>query len=182
MAVEQTAFEALKSIADLSLQKAQTLPEQHEAANQWSGVGFSLMGVDMVVPLGAVSEMLEVPPLSQLPSVKSWVKGVANVRGRLLPVFDLAAFLGGSLSGRRKEQRLLVLESMGLYAGLWVDKVHGIKTFDLDDGVDSMPGSIAQRIQHFLVGGFSDEEKKDWYIFDLTNLAGDEQFQNVAAD
>jgi len=130
MAVEQTAFEALKSIANLSLQKAQTLPEQHEAANQWSGVGFSLMGVDMVVPLGAVSEMLE----------------------------------------------------MGLYAGLWVDKVHGIKSFDLDDSIESMPGSIAQRIQHFLVGGFSDEEKKDWYIFDLTNLAGDEQFQNVAAD
>lgn len=181
MAVEQTAFEALKSLAQLSLKKAQSLPEQQEARSQWSGVGFSLLGVDMVVPLGAVSEMLEVPPLSQLPSVQSWVKGVANVRGRLLPVFDLAAFLGGNLTGRRKEQRLLVLENMGLYAGLWVDRVYGIKSFDLDARIESMPTTIVDNVQQFLVGGFN-EEQQPWYIFDLTLLAGDERFQNVAAN
>lgn len=181
MAVEQTAFDALKSLAQLSLQKAQSLPEQQENQSHWSGVGFSLMGVDMAVPLGAISEMLEVPSLSQLPGVQSWVKGVANVRGRLLPVFDLAAFLGGSLTGRRKEQRLLVLESMGLYAGLWVDKVHGIKSFDLDARIESMPTTVIENLQQFLVGGFN-QEQQDWYIFDLTRLANDERFQNVAAE
>jgi len=181
MALEQTAFDALKSLAQLSLKKAQSLPEQHEATTQWSGVGFSLMGVDMLVPLGSVSEMLEVPTLSQLPSVQSWVKGVANVRGRLLPVFDLPAFFGGVLTGRRKEQRLLVLEHMGLYAGLWVDRVYGIKSFDLDARVDSMSGDIAHSVQDFLIGGFHDDQQ-NWYIFDLMSLAAHERFQNVAAN
>jgi twitching motility protein PilI len=112
-----SAFSVLQSLAAKSLGAAQQLPAQLGVVEQWRGIGFSLLGLDFVVPMEELVEMLEVPDYTRLPSVQSWVKGVANVRGRLLPLFDLAAYFAGSLSGNRKTQRLLVIDKQHLYAG-----------------------------------------------------------------
>ena len=94
MAEYNAAFQHLADLAQKSLDAAQQLPAQEDATPQWSGVGFSMFGKRFVVSMGELNEMLEVPIFTKLPGVKPWVKGVANVRGRLLPIFDLAAFLG----------------------------------------------------------------------------------------
>ena len=40
-------------------------------------------------------EVLGVPaPLTRVPGAKSWILGLANVRGQLLPIIDLRAYLG----------------------------------------------------------------------------------------
>ena len=40
-------------------------------------------------------EVLGVPsPLTRVPGAKSWILGLANIRGQLLPIIDLRAFLG----------------------------------------------------------------------------------------
>ena len=46
--------------------------------------------------------MLAVPPLTRVPGAKTWVKGIANVRGQLLPVLDLRQYLA---VGRHAEPR-----------------------------------------------------------------------------
>ena len=48
----------------------------------------------MIAPMGNVVEMLPVPEATPLPGVQPWVAGLANVRGRLLPLFDLEVFFG----------------------------------------------------------------------------------------
>ena len=86
------AFEALANLAAVSRKNAPGLPAQVDVAPRWSGVGFSCLGYRFVVPMGQVSELLEVPTATRLPGVQSWVVGLSNVRGRLLPLFDLARF------------------------------------------------------------------------------------------
>src|SRR5690625_7843196 len=77
--------------------------------------------------------MLEVPAFTHLPGVQPWVQGVANVRGRLLPIFDMAMFYGQRLTGSRKQRRVLILETETLYTGLLVDKVLGMQHFTIND-------------------------------------------------
>ena len=79
----------------------------------WTGVDFSVLGQRLVAPMGSVTEILMVPPLTRLPRVQPWVRGVANVRGRLLPVIGLAAFLGGRATLNWREHRVLVLGDAG---------------------------------------------------------------------
>ncbi len=67
-----------------------------------------------------------------MPGVKPWVKGVANLRGRLLPVMDLGGFLGLELSKARKQRRVLVVEYNDLFVGLLVDEVVGMQHFAQD--------------------------------------------------
>ncbi|MFT5082625.1 MAG: twitching motility protein PilI [Lentisphaeria bacterium] len=174
------AFEALANLAELSRGAARGLPSQQDVAQRWSGVGFSCMGYHFVVPMGQVAELMEVPPATRLPGVQPWVVGLANVRGRLLPLFDLARFMGGQVSSQKKAHRVLVLETETLYSGLIVDRAFGMQHF-VSDTFDDFKGQLPSGLSHYLNGAYRDSSGGQWSVFDMSLLAGDPGFINTAA-
>eukprot|EP00730_Choanoeca_flexa_P006758 TRINITY_DN12220_c2_g3_i1.p5 TRINITY_DN12220_c2_g3~~TRINITY_DN12220_c2_g3_i1.p5 ORF type:complete len:112 (+),score=9.96 TRINITY_DN12220_c2_g3_i1:909-1244(+) len=85
MSDTQHPFELLQQLAGQCRQQAAGLPSQDEVSETWSGVGFRLAGHVMLAAMGEITEILHEPRYTALPRVKAWVRGVANVRGRLLP-------------------------------------------------------------------------------------------------
>src|SRR3990167_7508452 len=140
------AYLALAEIAQLSRQFALGLPAQEEARAIWSGVGFTLNDRRYVVSMDEVSEILSVPRYTQVPGVKSWVKGIANVRGRLMPVMDLLGFLNRPSALQLKRRRLLV-----------VDEVLGMQHVPQDTFTTMVPGEYAET-RPYLKGGFATEK------------------------
>jgi twitching motility protein PilI len=177
---EFSAYKALRLLAHKSLQSAHQLPAQKDVTPQWSGVGFAFHGLYFVVSMEELNEMLEVPAYTKLPGVQSWVKGVANVRGRLLPVFDLAAYFGGRLSGAKKQQRLLVIDRSQVYAGLWVDQVFGMQYFPVDSRTERLPKELPESLEPFVAGCF-DYDGRIWTVFHPLKLLEENQFLDVAA-
>lgn len=178
MSGQQAAFEALVDLAERSRASAKGLPAQADVRPHWSGIGFYLMGSYLVAPMGEVSEMLEIPSYTHLPGVQSWVRGVANVRGRLLPLFDLAAFFGERLTSGRKQRRILVLETETLYAGLMVDQVFGMQHFPMDEYREDK-GPIADALKPFATGSYPQNDRQ-WSLFRPALLAEDPRFINAA--
>jgi twitching motility protein PilI len=179
MAEYKTAFQTLADLAQKSLMAAQQLPAQKDAIAQWSGVGFSMFGKHFVVSMDELNEMLEVPAHTKLPGVQPWVKGVANVRGRLLPIFDLAAFFGELLIGNKKQQRLLVIDRDKTYAGLWVDQVFGMQYFDLSSRNTELSTELPESIEEFIDGSF-DLNGITWSVFHPLKLMEKPNFMNVS--
>lgn len=104
-----TASAAYIQLADYNRrcrEQAKDLPMQQDAVSYWSGVGFVLDGKKYVAPLDEVSEILSVPAYTRIPGARSWMKGVANVRGRLMTVMDLSGFLEKKFSGSGKAPAL----------------------------------------------------------------------------
>ena len=83
-------FEILEEIARKSIELSIGLPQQDEAVELWSGIGFLMGKHHYVAKMGTVSEILHLPRYTAVPGVKPWMRGVANVRGRLLPVMYLS--------------------------------------------------------------------------------------------
>ncbi len=158
--------------------QAAGLPAQQENREVWSGIGFRIGGQHYVAPMNEVGEVLPEPRFTQLPGVKSWVMGVANVRGRLLPVMDLNAFLGLKLTDNRKSRRVMVVEHQGVFAGLTVDEVLGMQHFDVD-GFNEAVGQIPDSIRPYVHGTFQREHA--WVVFSPHMLADDSDFLNVVA-
>ena len=179
MADNHNAYKTLKALANKGLRSAQQLPAQLDLVPQWSGIGFSLLGQYFVVSMNDLNEMLEVPAYTKLPGVVHWVKGVANVRGRLLPVFDLAMYFGGTLSGTKKQQRLLVIDGEKIYSGLWVDQVFGMQYFAADARIDQLPDGLPASLSQFVDGCFVSGSRK-WIVFHPLRLLEQEQFLDVA--
>ncbi|MBU2707805.1 chemotaxis protein CheW [Zooshikella marina] len=179
MSEVQHPFELLQSIARRCRQHAAGLPAQTEVKAQWSGIGFRLANLNFVAPMGEVAEILPVPNYTQLPGVQSWVKGIANVRGRLLPIMDLPTFLGHQLASARKSRRILVVEHGELFSGLVVDEVMGMQHFPVDGYSDQIPRSTPEPFQSFLTGSYEREDGR-WLIFSLYALAEHPSFSKVA--
>jgi len=119
-----------------------------------------MSGVHVQVRVGAelyalsVAHVLEVGQIGDLtvaPGSSPATLGVRNLRGDLLPVFDLAAVLG--LQRSPAPQRMLVVERGRTRAGFAVDEVTDVDELpEADQEVDSELLSSAALIEGSLVG------------------------------
>lgn len=75
----------------------------------------------LAIPLDAVREVVAMPALSQLPGAPYHIRGLLNLRGELIPVFDLMARLNLTAAAQPVDQLLLVCEQEGQSLGLCVD-------------------------------------------------------------
>ncbi len=176
---QASPFDALADIARRSHTMAAGLPAQEEAIELWNGIGFSLGGEQYVAPMGEVVEILHVPRFTPIPGVRHFLLGAANVRGRLLPVVDLALFFSLPRSARSlRDRRVLVIEHGDIFSGLVVDSVLGMQYFAVDNFV-SQPQEPHEKVRPFLQGGYERNEEL-WKVFSTLTLTEDERFLDVA--
>jgi twitching motility protein PilI len=110
---------------------ATALPAGAQPAPAETLIAFQLAGSAAFIDLAWLDEILPVGAITRIPQVQPWMRGVANVRGKLLPVVDGALFLG-SPSGPARQQRILVLGTEDCSAGLIVDRVDGLRRLPHD--------------------------------------------------
>lgn len=179
MSAKANPFAVLTDIAERSRSAAGGLPEQPQATESWNGIGFVLAGERYVAPMGEVTEILHVPRFTRIPGVQSFLLGAANVRGRLLPLVDLAGFFAVPSSSRsQRERRVLVVEQGDVFSGLVVDAVLGRQFFAADSYTDSFEG-LPEMVRPFISGGYAGNEEV-WNVFSTVDLLEDERFLDVA--
>lgn len=179
MSAEAAPFAVLTDIAERSRSFSKGLPAQEEAVELWNGIGFILNGQHYVAPMGEVVEILHIPRHTKVPGVKAFMLGAANVRGRLLPLIDLAAFMGlPRVSRTQRDRRVIVMDQDDIFSGLVVDSVLGMQYFAVDSFVES-PEEENEILRPFLHGGYVRNEQL-WKVFSMVELVEDERFLDVA--
>ena len=100
-----TAFQTLRDFEQRSLVHAVGLPEQNLGAGAWSGIAFRLADANLVSEIRDIGRDSDLIRNSlQHPRLrKSWVLGMANIRGNLVPIIDLRGYLSGEKSHHQKE-------------------------------------------------------------------------------
>lgn len=171
-------FELLLEIAARARSGAEAAESQLKIQPHWTGVGFSLLGRRHVAPMAEVAEILMQQRVTRLPRVQGWVRGVANLRGRLLPVVSLAEYFGQRASSNRREHRTLVVEAGEIYCGIVVDEVYGLKHFAIEALRATDAGTPAY-LQPFTDGMYGAPDG-DWAVFSLARLIADQRFLNAA--
>ena len=179
VAASTTPYDLLKDIEARSRSRALGLPQQIEVRRTWSGIGFRVGDLLMVSSLGEISEILVYPTLTRVPQAKSWVKGIANVRGTLLPVLDLRGFIEGVATDMSRRVRVLMIQYDNLTAGLMVDEAMGLRHFFDEERVGGL-ASLPAGYQEFIIGGYK-QGNTQWGVFNMTSLATNKRFLEVAA-
>ncbi|OQW93657.1 MAG: hypothetical protein BWK79_09990 [Beggiatoa sp. IS2] len=175
----QSPFQWLTELERRAKQKAKGLPRQEKIQQIWQGVAFRLGEVVLVSPLTEVREVLACPKvLARVPGAKTWVKGLANIRGMLLPVIDLQGCLEGTPIVLEARSRMLLVNHSSVSAGLLVDEVLGIKYFP-ENLRDSDTPCKEVWLASFARGSFVYEERT-WIIFNMLTLVDSEKFLKVA--
>ncbi len=154
------------------------LQQSAETFSEWSGIAFRVGNNNLLAPLDEVVEILDMPKLSRVPLTQPWVRGIANIRGNLLPVVDFSGLLGGGVATITERTRVLVIDYDGMYSGLVVDEVYGLKHFMEEERTEEAPA-----VDRFLLPFIRNEYHRDgrvWHEFSLFMLADAPQFLKTA--
>lgn len=169
-------FIELLRLADLA--KARKSGRLGGQVYDWRGVVFEVGGQRMVAPLGEVSEVLTMPEYTSVPLVQPWLLGMANVRGRLLPLTDLAQLLQLPSKTAAMSRKVIVVDHSTMFSGLIVDQVLGIEQFTRGqyraEAIDSDSPFAPYNHGKFL------KDQQDWFIFMPSLLAQDPRYVDAA--
>ena len=175
--VNLSPFEILAHYERLSLAHASDTQDQFEAPGLWRGIGFRVGSRLLLSGIDEINELLAVPTLTTVPGTQPWLLGVANVRGNLVPVVDMARFLFGERTQSSDRSRLLVVRQGGGNVALLVDEVLGQRT------VDREQRKLAQDEDDPRLARFVDNRvgEQQLAIFSMSRLVRAPDFHQAAA-
>lgn len=171
-------FDILREMHSDTFRNAAPMPMKAEDQIEWQGLGFQIGGVRLVSPLGEISEIMQVPRYTTLPGVQPWVLGIANVRGRLIPIIDMHQYLDINTALPRKDWRVLVVEDGDLIVGLLVEQSLGMQHF-LEEGFENAEPANMTGLDGSLRGAYRHGGRM-YYVVSLATLVRDERFLEVA--
>lgn len=179
-ALRDRPFELLQELERLSRAVLTGQGRDAAAGRDWVGVAFRVGSEQFMVAREEAREVLGFPPvLTRVPGACAWIRGLANVRGQLLPVIDLRAFLGSGATTPGRNTRLLVANHREIPAGLMVDEVLGFRRFTEAEFSTTVPATIL-RCERYLAGSFR-RGSEVWPVFDLRSLLESTEFLQAAA-
>jgi twitching motility protein PilI len=172
-----------EALRQLQSRLAERLRLARAEARPASWLALECAGQGLLVPLAVAGEIFPVGSVLPVAHTQAWFLGVANLRGGLHGVVDLAAFLGlrAALArdAVREQARLLTLNaSLGAHSALLVDRLAGLRSAEQlsacsQDDTRPRPG--------FAAGLWRDEQGRCWQEIDLAALARYEPFLTIAA-
>lgn len=101
-------------------------------------LAFRIGPVGLLCPSDAGREVVLPPPITRLPNLPAWIRGLTNVRGTLLPVVDLAAAFGIEHEAALPRY-LLVMGAGEDPLGLLVDGLPTIASFEPEERMRGVP-------------------------------------------
>ncbi len=170
-------FIELLRLADLAKSRQMGLGDYQQY--QWRGIVFELAGLPMVVPMEEISEVLAMPEYTPMPLVKPWLLGLANVRGRLLPLTDLAKLFNiKSHQPQLSKKKVLIVDKEKLFSGLVVDNILGMQQFTEQNYRDE-PLANNSPLLAYTHGKFV-KEGEEWVVFMPSLLAHNQDYLDAS--
>jgi purine-binding chemotaxis protein CheW len=97
------------------------------------------------LPIQQVHEIIRYSEPRSVASREDWVRGVISLRGRIVPVYDLATRLG-TRSEVSEDTKIVIVEVGSETAGVIVDSVEEVLTVS-DEQIEDVPSADATLIE-----------------------------------
>lgn len=174
-----------EALRELQQRLAERLRLIRETAPTRNWLAVEVAGHGFLLPLEQSGEIFSLSTLQTVPHSLSWFKGVANLRGQLHGVIDLAGFMGLPRPAGvpfeaplRDAGRLVAFNAnLQINSALLIDRLLGLRR---PEDLTAAPAGGGAR-PHFITAEMVDVKGRPWYEISLAALACDEAFLRVAA-
>ncbi len=174
-------FEILIDIERSCRSQSKSIPHKRESGQVWQGIGFITANKHFLSPLTEIKEVLTTPRITPLPAAAPWFLGVANLRGHVLPVTDLEAFLFGTRHTLSTASRVLVVNFEKTGVGFLVQQVLGVQRLLNKTMKTIIEEEMVEGVKEHLQGEFIDGLTQ-WFVLSLQSLSQTAQFYHVVRE
>lgn len=152
-----------------------TTPAQNFLSTSAGAQGFLIKGSDIVEILRLDSRSR----ISTIPGAQAWHRGLMSVRGQLVNIIDLQAYLAEKTTETGHKARIIIVRRKQFMSGLLVSHIDGlVKAEDAhSQGKITLP--TARQDLH---GERVEAHGKLSFILDLDQLFADPRFSQATAD
>jgi twitching motility protein PilI len=173
-----------EALRELQERLARQLAEARTKERRRSWLAIESGGHGFLLPLHEAGEIFSPVPCAAVSHTQPWFMGVANLRGHLHAVVDLAQFLGlrghalVSVEGAREASRYVAFSpTLDINCALVVDKLSGLRNADQLTPADAE--SDAGERPAFAGARLRDVQGRVWQELTLSALAADESFLKI---
>lgn len=176
-----------QALRELQTRLAERMRAARTEPRGQSWLAVECRGQGLLLPLEQAGEIFALSTLLRVPHTQPWFVGVANLRGRLHGVVDLARFVNLAdrplEAGVRDQARLVALGApLGLNVALLVDRLAGLRAIDqLQSDAATPDGASTADRPAFAAALWRDAQGRHWQALDLAALARDVRFLSIVA-
>lgn len=128
-------------------------------------LGMEEFGVDIM----KVQEIIRLPEITRIPKSPDYIKGVINLRGKIIVVMDLDKRFGLPSKEITDESRIVVVDVEGTIVGMVVDSVSEVIRL-VASNVDPTPEIITQKINADYLKGVGKLDNRLLILLNLENI------------
>lgn len=151
-------------------------------ANVLQYLAFSLTGEIYAIPLLGVKEIIEYSGVTHIPTMPQFIRGVINLRGRVVPVMDLSSRFGEPATEIGDRTCIVILEQAtdgrAQDMGVVVDSVNAV--IDVDPGEIEPPPSFGAHIRVDFIQGMWKHQDRFVVILDLAKVLSVDEITQLA--
>ncbi|HSO20878.1 MAG TPA: chemotaxis protein CheW [Desulfosarcina sp.] len=143
---------------------------------------FSLADEEYGIGILKIKEIIGMMPITSVPQTPAFVKGVINLRGKVIPVVDLRLRFGMDAIGYDERTCIIVVEigrrDMNVVIGIVVDSVSEVLNIKGDEIEDTPTFGTALNTDYIL--GMAKMEGKVKILLDIDEVLGAEDLEMLA--
>ncbi|HRE58944.1 MAG: chemotaxis protein CheW [Candidatus Kapaibacterium sp.] len=156
--------------------------EQHAAANTSDTilqlVSFNIGDEEFGVDILGVQEINRMTEVTRVPNAPSYVEGVINLRGKVIPVIDLRKRLMMNARGHDQDTRIIVVEIENKVIGFVVDKVNEV--LRIPQSVTEAPPSMVSGIKSDYITAIGKLTDRLIILLDLDKILSDDEKAQIS--
>lgn len=138
-------------------------------------VTFKLDTAEFGIDIYKVQEINKMMDLTKVPNTPSYIEGVVNLRGRIIPVFSLRQKVGLQPKENDSETRIIVIELEENTIGFIVDEVKEVLRIPKE--ITEAPPDIIAGINSDYTTGIAKLENRLLILLDLAKIVANSSIQ-----
>ena len=115
-----------------------------------------------------VTEIIGMQPVSKIPEVPDYIRGIVNLRGKIIPVIDMSLKFRREAITDTDRTCIVVIETGSFSVGLIVDNVAEVVT--IDDNQIVPPPDVRTGISNRYLKGISNSDNRVRLLLDCEKL------------
>ncbi len=135
---------------------------------------FELSGEEFGIEIMQVSEIIPASKITRIPRAPECVKGIVNLRGKIIVVLDLNDRLGFSSKKSDNLSKTIIVEFKGTKIGMPVNSVSEIVRLPLSS-IEPIPEMVKSKINAEYLMGVGKAENRPLILLNLARVLGEEE-------
>ncbi len=150
--------------------------EEIRAEQELQLVTFRLANEEYGLPITKVQEINRLVPVTKLPQTPSFMEGIINLRGRIIPVIDLRKRFELPITAHDEDTRIIIVEINGQTVGVTVDAVTEVVRISTAN-VEPPPQSVTVNSRY--ISGVGKQDGRLIILLEIDQILSEQEEQAV---